>query len=219
MKLLIVEDDFLLQEGLYKGLTDSGYICAVAESVKSACHSLMSTEFDLLIVDLGLPDGNGFDVIQFCKQHHLEVAILILTARDAISDRVQGLDSGADDYLIKPFSLEELLARLRAILRRNQGVIQNIVHQGPFILDLKSNEIFLNQTLLALTQKEYLILSKLILKANQKISRAQLQSRLYDFNTDPNSNVLEVYIHSLRKKIGKNRIRTNHGFGYQLVIE
>lgn len=219
MKVLIIEDDLLLQQGLYKGLISEGYICEVAHSVATAKSHLTSSNFDLMIVDLGLPDGLGFDIIRFCKINKIEPAILILTARDTVNDRVEGLDCGADDYLIKPFALEELLARLRAILRRNQGIAENIITRSFFTLNLKTNEILLKDCLLPLTQKEYLVLSKLILKSGQKVSRAQLQNGLYDWDSDPSSNVLEVYIHSLRKKIGKDLIRTNRGFGYQLVIE
>lgn len=219
MKLLIVEDDTLLQQGLYKGLTSEGYICEVANSIATAQAQLNTFHFDLMIVDLGLPDGFGVDIIRFCKIKKIETAILILTARDTINDRVEGLDCGADDYLIKPFALEELLARLRAILRRNQGLTENIIQKPPFTLNLKTNEILLEDHLLPLTQKEYLVLSKLILKSGQKVSREQLQNGLYDWDSDPSSNVLEVYIHSLRKKMGKDLIRTNRGFGYQLVID
>lgn len=219
MKLLIVEDDTLLQQGLYKGLTSEGYICEVANSIATAQSQLLASHFDLMIVDLGLPDGFGVDIIRFCKIKKFEIAILILTARDTINDRVEGLDCGADDYLIKPFALEELLARLRAILRRNQGLTENIIQKPPFTLNLKTNEILLEDHLLPLTQKEYLVLSKLILKSGQKVSREQLQNGLYDWDSDPSSNVLEVYIHSLRKKMGKDLIRTNRGFGYQLVID
>lgn len=219
MKLLIIEDDLLLQQGLYDSLTSEGYICEIAHSVKQARNHLLAATFDLMIVDLGLPDGSGFELIQFCKTQKITTAILILTARDTIEDRVQGLDCGADDYLIKPFALTELLARLRAILRRNQGLDENIIERSPFKLNLKTNEIFFHQKLLSLTQKEFLVLSKLILKAGQKVNRHQLQNSLYDWHSDPSSNVLEVYIHSLRKKIGKDLIRTNRGFGYQLVIE
>lgn len=219
MKILIVEDDSLLQKGIYTALTSAGYPCEVAANGKQARDQVDFAQFSLIILDLGLPDCDGMQLLEQWRRAKLATPILILTARDTIEDRVDGLDSGADDYLVKPFALDELLARIRALIRRNQGVSDNLISQGPIVLDLKKQEVTLNHKAVVLTPKEFALLARLMLKAGEKVHRELLQNDLYDWQNDPNSNVLEVYIHSLRQKLGKNYIQTIRGYGYRFSLD
>lgn len=216
MKILIVEDDSLLQKGLYDAITSNGYVCEVASNGKQAEELVGFAQFSLIVLDLGLPDCDGLTLLSRWRKKNIDIPVLILTARDTIEDRVEGLDLGADDYLIKPFALTELLARIRALIRRNQGTSDNVVNYGPISMDIKLQKVTLNNQEVVLTPKEFILLSRLMLKAGEKVHRSLLQNDLYDWQSDPNSNVLEVYIHALRNKIGKDLIKTVRGYGYQL---
>ena len=216
MKILIVEDDSLLQKGLYDGITSNGYVCELASTGKQAEQYIQFGQFSLIILDLGLPDCDGLELLTRWRKKQIDTPVLILTARDTVEDRVEGLDLGADDYLIKPFALTELLARVRALIRRNQGTSDNLISYGPITIDIKQKKVTVNNQEIVLTPKEFIVLSRLMLKAGEKVHRDLLQNDLYDWQSDPNSNVLEVYIHGLRNKLGKNFIRTVRGYGYQL---
>ncbi|QYN44023.1 two-component system response regulator PmrA [Gilliamella sp. ESL0441] len=216
MKILIVEDDSLLQKGLFDGITSNGYVCELASNGKQAEEHLQFGQFSLIILDLGLPDCDGLDLLTRWRKNQIDTPVLILTARDTIEDKVEGLDLGADDYLIKPFALTELLARIRALIRRNQGTADNHISYGAITIDIKQKNVMLNQQEVILTPKEFIVLSRLMLKAGEKVHRDLLQHDLYDWQSDPSSNVLEVYIHGLRNKLGKNFIKTVRGYGYQL---
>ena len=216
MKILIVEDDSLLQKGLFDGITSNGYVCELASNGKQAEEHLQFGQFSLIILDLGLPDCDGLDLLTRWRKNQIDTPVLILTARDTIEDKVEGLDLGADDYLIKPFALTELLARIRALIRRNQGTADNHISYGAITIDIKQKNVMLNQQEVILTPKEFIVLSRLMLKAGEKVHRDLLQNDLYDWQSDPSSNVLEVYIHGLRNKLGKNYIKTVRGYGYQL---
>lgn len=216
MKILIVEDDSLLQKGLFDGITSNGYVCELASNGKQAEEHLQFGQFSLIILDLGLPDCDGLDLLTRWRKNQIDTPVLILTARDTIEDKVEGLDLGADDYLIKPFALTELLARIRALIRRNQGTADNHISYGAVTIDIKQKNVMLNQQEVILTPKEFIVLSRLMLKAGEKVHRDLLQNDLYDWQSDPSSNVLEVYIHGLRNKLGKNFIKTVRGYGYQL---
>lgn len=219
MKILIVEDDSLLQKGLYDGITSNGYVCELASTGKQAEQYIQFGQFSLIILDLGLPDCDGLELLTRWRKKQIDAPILILTARDTVEDRVEGLDLGADDYLIKPFALTELLARVRALIRRNQGTADNLISYGPITIDIKQQKVTVNNQEIVLTPKEFIVLSRLMLKAGEKVHRNLLQNDLYDWQSDPSSNVLEVYIHGLRNKLGKNCIRTVRGYGYQLNID
>jgi two-component system, OmpR family, response regulator BasR len=216
MKILIVEDDSLLQKGLYDGITSSGYVCEIASNGKQAEDYIQFGQFSLIILDLGLPDCDGLDLLIRWRKNNISTPVLILTARDTIEDRVEGLDNGADDYLIKPFVLTELLARVRALIRRDQGTANNIISYGSISIDIKQQKVTVNNQEVVLTPKEFIVLSRLMLKAGEKVHRDLLQNDLYDWQSDPSSNVLEVYIHGLRNKLGKSLIHTVRGYGYQL---
>ncbi|MCT6868186.1 MAG: two-component system response regulator PmrA [Gilliamella apicola] len=219
MKILIVEDDSLLQKGLYDGITSNGYVCELASTGKQAEQYIQFGQFSLIILDLGLPDCDGLELLTRWRKKQIDAPILILTARDTVEDRVEGLDLGADDYLIKPFALTELLARVRALIRRNQGTADNLISYGSITIDIKQQKVTVNNQEIVLTPKEFIVLSRLMLKAGEKVHRDLLQNDLYDWQSDPSSNVLEVYIHGLRNKLGKNCIRTVRGYGYQLSID
>ncbi|MCX8649190.1 two-component system response regulator PmrA [Gilliamella sp. B2776] len=216
MKILIVEDDSLLQKGLYDGITSNNYVCEIASTGKQAEQFIQFGQFSLIILDLGLPDCDGLELLTRWRKKQIDTPVLILTARDTIEDRVEGLDLGADDYLIKPFALTELLARVRALIRRNQGTADNLISYSSITIDIKQQKVTLNNEEIILTPKEFIVLSRLMLKAGEKVHRDLLQNDLYDWQSDPSSNVLEVYIHGLRNKLGKNFIRTVRGYGYQL---
>lgn len=217
MKILIIEDDPLLSQGLVLALEGEGYVCDTATSVREAEANLVSGLYSLLILDLGLPDEDGLHFLLRLRRHKNRQPVLILTARDTIPDRIAGLDAGGDDYLIKPFSLDELLARIRALIRRHLNQGDNKVEVGSLILDMAHRQIHLAGHLLELTPKEFALLSRLMLKAGQPVHREVLYSDIYNWETEPSTNTLEVHIHNLREKIGKSAIRTLRGFGYTLV--
>ncbi|CQQ78027.1 DNA-binding transcriptional regulator BasR [Yersinia enterocolitica] len=216
MKLLIVEDDELLQRGIAMALTSGGYACDCAGTAAQAHSLLLSSQYSMVILDLGLPDQDGAVLLRQWRRQHITLPVLILTARDALEDRVDGLDAGADDYLIKPFALAELLARVRALIRRYQGQSDNLIQQDDLSLNLSTQQVCLQGQALEVTPKEFAILSRLIMRAGQTVNRELLQQDLYTWNDDLGSNTLEVHIHNLRRKLGKDRIRTIRGIGYRL---
>ncbi|WP_380183473.1 two-component system response regulator PmrA [Kalamiella sp. sgz302252] len=217
MKILIVEDDALLLQGLVMALEGEGYVCDGVATSRAAEGALASSLYSLLILDLGLPDEDGLRLLLRLRRQKKMYPVLILTARDTVGDRITGLDAGADDYLIKPFALDELLARIRALIRRdvNQGNSQ--LTFGQLALDMTHRQIHLAGRLLDLTPKEYAILSRLMLKAGQPVHREILYNDIYNWETEPSTNTLEVHIHNLRDKIGRAAIRTVRGFGYALI--
>lgn len=219
MKLLVVEDDALLMAGLQQALAGQGYACDGAVLARDADGLLRSGLYSAVLLDLGLPDRDGLSLLREWRQAQLSVPVLILTARDALEDRVAGLDAGADDYLIKPFELAELLARVRALIRRQQGCSDNLIEVGNLALDLAARSITIDGKLLTLTPSEFAVLSRLMLKAGKPVSRETLQQDLYSWKDDLSSNTLDVFIHHLRSKLGKNRIQTLRGLGYMLSVE
>ncbi|CNI89896.1 two-component system response regulator PmrA [Yersinia mollaretii] len=219
MKLLIVEDDELLQRGISMALTNEGYACDCTGTAAEAQSLLQSSQYSMVILDLGLPDQDGAVLLRQWRRQHVTLPVLILTARDALEDRVDGLDAGADDYLIKPFALAELLARVRALIRRYQGQSDNLVQQDDLSLNLSTQQVCLQDQPLEITPKEFAILSRLIMRAGQTVNRELLQQDLYTWNDDLGSNTLEVHIHNLRRKLGKDRIRTVRGIGYRLEAQ
>ncbi|ATM88465.1 two-component system response regulator PmrA [Yersinia massiliensis] len=219
MKLLIVEDDELLQRGIAMALTNEGYACDCAGTAAQAQGLLLSSQYSMIILDLGLPDQDGTLLLRQWRRQTVTLPVLILTARDALEDRVEGLDAGADDYLIKPFALAELLARVRALIRRYQGQSDNLIQQDDLSLNLSTQQVYLQDQPLEITPKEFAILSRLIMRAGQTVNRELLQQDLYTWNDDLGSNTLEVHIHNLRRKLGKDRIRTVRGIGYRLEAQ
>ncbi len=217
MKLLLIEDDELLSTGLLKAFQFHNFVADSARTFGMAKHLDLSG-YDLVILDLGLPDGDGALLLKMWRSAGVRVPILVLTARDAIEDRVNGLDLGADDYLVKPFALDELMARIRALLRRKFDQTENLIEIGSFVIDMEQHQIQFEQQWLNLTKMEFSILRRLILQSGKIVPRERLQQDLYDWNNEVGSNTLEVYIHHLRKKIGSNSIKTIRGEGYRLEI-
>lgn len=220
MKILIIEDDLLLQMGLKKALTQESYAFDVADCITQAKQYLDSDSqqnYCAILMDLGLPDGNGIHLLKQWREQGITLPVLIITARDALEDRIEGLDAGADDYLIKPFALIELQARLRAVIRRHMGQPDNHIHIDDLSLNLANKTIDHNGCRMDLTPREYAILSRLMLKHTQVVSREVLQQDLYSWQDSLGSNTLEVYVHRLRQKLGKDRIQTVRGLGYQLM--
>ncbi|ERH64365.1 MULTISPECIES: two-component system response regulator PmrA [Pantoea] len=218
MKLLIVEDDALLQSGLAQALSSEGYAVDCAGSAAESNALLRSSQYSLIVLDLGLPDRDGATLLRQWRRDGIAVPVLILTARDALEDRVDGLDAGADDYLVKPFALAELQARVRALIRRYQGHSDNLLQQGDLTLNLSSQQVLLENLPLEITPKEFALLTRLLMRVGQNVHRETLQQDLYSWNDDPGSNTLEVHIHNLRRKLGKDRIKTVRGVGYRLEL-
>lgn len=215
MKILLIEDDALLLNGLQKALEQQQYCCDIARSLNEARRYTLD-DYDLIILDLGLPDGDGLTLLKQWRQQGCSQPVLILTARDSLDDRVKGLDQGADDYLIKPFALAELQARVRALMRRRFEKAENALQSGALKLDMNLNQVWLHEQELTLTRMEYAILRRLMLHAGKTVQRERLQQDLYDWNDEIGSNTLEVYIHHLRRKLGSDSIRTIRGEGYRL---
>lgn len=218
MKLLIVEDDALLQSGLAQALSAQGYAIDCASTAAESNAMLRSGQYSLIVLDLGLPDRDGASLLRQWRRDGIAVPVLILTARDALEDRVDGLDAGADDYLVKPFALVELQARVRALIRRYQGHSDNLLQQGDLTLNLSSQQVLLEAHPLEITPKEFALLTRLLMRVGQNVHRETLQQDLYSWNDDPGSNTLEVHIHNLRRKLGKDRIKTVRGVGYRLEL-
>ena len=216
MKILVVEDDNLLRQGLQQALSHEQYSCDVARSVAEAESLVKVSEYGLILLDLGLPDGDGMTLLRRWRQRGMTQPVLILTARDALDDRVAGLDKGADDYMVKPFALAELLARVRALLRRDKGLSSNQLICGDLCLDLEEKSVTQRGEAVVLTRREFALLRRLMMQVGKVVSRERLQEDIYDWQDDIGSNALEVHIHHLRRKLGADMIRTVRGEGYRL---
>ncbi|MDD5580413.1 MAG: response regulator [Methylobacter sp.] len=214
MRLLLVEDDEILGDGLVAGLKMEGYAVDWLVNGKLADEALKINSYELIVLDLNLPDMEGMDILRALRSRKDETPVLVLTAKDTIPDRVAGLDSGADDFVIKPFDLNEVCARLRALARRHEGrSAPNIEHKG-IILDPASHQVTYNNEKVDLSQKEFEILSFLMSNIGRVISRARLEESLYSWSSEIESNTVEVHIHYLRKKLDSSIIRTVRGVGY-----
>jgi two-component system OmpR family response regulator len=217
MRLLVVEDDVSLAEGLVTTLTQAGYQVDCAGSVAEATLRLERQEFSLVILDLGLPDGDGIDILRALRRRKQVTPVLILSARDAVGERIRGLDHGADDYLTKPFALTELEARVRALIRRSHGVIGSEVTCGRLTLDPQGRVASVDGRIVDLSAREYGVLECLILRQGKVVSKEQMVQHLCDWDQDIGENAIEVYVHRLRKKVeGTVNIRTVRGLGYLL---
>jgi two-component system response regulator QseB len=216
MRILLVEDDELLGDGLRTGLIQYGYACDWLKDGQSADQALKTESFDLVVLDLGLPKLSGITVLQNLRARGLSMPVLILTARESVEDRVKGLDSGADDYLTKPFDLDELCARLRALQRRFSSRADPLLSHENISLDPASHTVSLNNEPINVSRREFALLHKLLENAGRVLSREHLTQSLYGWGEDVDSNALEVHIHNLRKKFGQNFIRTIRGIGYMI---
>lgn len=217
MRILLVEDDDLLGDGICTGLTEHNYAVDWVKDGTAASHALKYEHFDIVILDLGLPKKSGIEVLKDFRQEKGKTPIIILTANDTIEDRVEGLDAGADDYLTKPFELQELCARIRACQRRVSSSVKSIIEFGSMKLDTASHKVFIDELETAFSRREFSLMHKLAEMPNKVVSRDILAQSMYGWGDDVDSNTIEVHIHNLRKKIGNNlAIRTIRGVGYIL---
>ncbi|MCP8686698.1 response regulator [Marinobacterium sedimentorum] len=215
MDLLLIEDDELLGRGIAQALGQSYRVQWIRDG-RRGLSALLDLKPDLVVLDLTLPELDGLEVLREARRQQVEVPILILTARDALDDRIAGLDAGADDYLLKPFSLDELEARLRALFRRAQGRAEECVRYHDLEVDTRKRQLRLNGEPLTLGRREYALLLRLLDAQGQVLTRRKLEEHLYGLDDELESNALEVHVHNLRKKIGKDLIRTVRGVGYMM---
>jgi len=216
MRLLLVEDDAMIGESVRKGLQQDGFAVDWVQDGRAAEIALETDAYDTLLLDLGLPRKAGLDVLAALRRRGNSIPVLILTARDAVADRVKGLDAGADDYLVKPFDLEELAARVRALLRRKSGRADPVVQVGNLVLNPATHEAALDGKPIMLSAREFGLIHALAERPGVVLSRAQLEEKLYGWGHEVESNTVEVYVHSLRRKLGANLIRNVRGVGYMV---
>lgn len=219
MRILLVEDDVMLGEAVCTGLKQERYTVDWVQDGDSADLALKTEHFDLVILDIGLPKRTGIEVLRDIRKAGNTVPVLILTARVTIQDRVAGLDAGADDYLAKPFDIDELSARLRALLRRSGGRASPLIEHGDITLDPSSHQVTQAGEAVELSAREFAILQVLLEYAGKVMSKSRLEEELYGWSSDIESNTVEVYIHHLRKKLGNDLIRTVRGVGYMINKE
>ena len=216
MRLLLVEDDPMIGAGVQSGLRQEGHTVDWVRDGKAAELALASGVHEMLLLDLGLPHKSGLELLSGLRRQGLDLPVLVITERDSVADRVKGLDAGADDYLVKPFDLDELSARIRALMRRRAGRASPRIEHGPLTLDPATHQVTLNGDPLALSAREFALLHALLEQPGVPLSRAQLEERLYGWNEEVESNTVEVYIHALRRKLGAEWIRNVRGVGYRI---
>ena len=219
MRLLVVEDDALLGQGIEAGLKQAGFTVDRAVDGRAAALALDVVDYELLVLDLGLPRMGGLDLLNSLRSKGRDIPVLILTARDTVQDRVGGLDAGADDYLVKPFDLAELVARIRALLRRAHGRSSAIIRHANLQVDPASLQVLQDGQAIQLSARECAILVDLLEHRGTALSRARLEESLYGWNEEVESNAIEVHIHNLRKKLGDQLIKTIRGVGYLIRKE
>jgi two-component system, OmpR family, response regulator len=213
MRILVVEDEPRLLRSLAKALREEGYAVDTAESGDDGLYKAEGWDYDAIVLDIMLPGLDGWQVLERLRKEKT-TPVLMLTARDAAPDRVRGLDTGADDYLVKPFDLTELLARVRALIRRSAGLARPQITLGDVIMDTRARTVRRETELLALTAREYAILEYLALHRGEVVSRTTLYDHLFDENDDTMSNLLDVHVFNIRKKLGRDLIVTRRGQGY-----
>ena len=218
MRVLIVEDDAGIATGLAATLRASGYAVDVTATLALASAAVRVEPFDLVLLDLSLPDGDGLDWLRQVRRSGSLMPVLIMTARDALPDRVAGLDEGADDYVVKPFEPEELLARMRVALRRSEGRASPVLRHGDLVVDPAAHTVVRNGEPVALRAKEFALLLALLRGSGQVLSRQRLEQALYGFDEVLDSNALEVHMHHLRRKLGDGLVKTVRGVGYFVPV-
>tara|TARA_R110002153_G_scaffold274352_1_gene449036 strand:+ start:9249 stop:9905 length:657 start_codon:yes stop_codon:yes gene_type:complete len=216
MRLLLVEDDNLLGEAIRQALHDAAYAIDWVQDGSTALSTMKTQDYALVLLDLGLPQKDGIEVLSELRKAKNAVPIIIITARDAVEDRIKGLDYGADDYLVKPFLINELQARIRAVVRRNQGVADPILSNENLELNPVTREVKINNQTHLLSAREYAVLHALMLRPGTILSRDELEDRIYGWNEEVASNAIEFIIHGLRKKMGKEAIKNVRGLGWMV---
>ncbi|AYA02448.1 DNA-binding response regulator [Acinetobacter sp. WCHAc010034] len=214
MRVLLVEDDALLAKATARGLDQAGFVVDIAGTAEHAYHFLGSYHYHFILLDLGLPDRNGIEILKSLRRKRNKAGIIILTAQDQIEDRIAGLEAGADDFVVKPYDLHEVVARIHAVLRRISGEVSDLILIGNISINKASKRVLLDQVEVELTHKEFHLLELLTLNRGRVISRENIENSFYTYDADISSNVVQVYIHNLRRKLGKNIVRTVQGFGY-----
>ncbi len=216
MRLLLVEDDELLGDAVKTGLTQFGYIVDWLKDGEAARSAIRCESFELIILDLSLPKLSGLSLLQSIRNENNTTPVIILTARESVEDRIKGLDHGADDYITKPFDLNELSARIRALIRRSQGRAESILKYRNITLDQAAHSVLVDDVPVNVPRREFSLLQKLLENPGHVLSRDQLMQSIYGWEEDVDSNALEVHIHNLRKKLNANFIRTIRGVGYMV---
>jgi two-component system response regulator QseB len=219
VRLLLVEDDPMVGESIRDGLGQAGYAVDWVRDGRGAEAAIGIEPYAAVLLDLGLPHKDGLEVLRTVRAQRNDVPILVITARDAVGDRIKGLDAGADDYLVKPFDLDELAARVRALVRRAEGRAQPLIRHGPITLDPATRQVTLRGEPVALSGREFALLQALMQRPGVVLSRAQLEERLYGWDEEVGSNAVEVHIHNLRRKLGADAIRNVRGVGYTVPAE
>lgn len=219
MRVLVVEDDLILGDGVQAGLLQAGFGVDWAKTCGEGDLALATGHYEALVLDLGLPDASGLTLLQSVRASKNPLPVLILTARDTLADKVRGLNAGADDYLVKPFELDELTARLRALLRRSHQRTSHVIARHGLELDLSARVVRLNGESVDLPAREFTLLENLLENQGRVLTRAQLEQNLYGWNSEVESNAIEVHVHHLRKKLGSDLIKTIRGVGYMIPKE
>ena len=216
MRLLLVEDDPMIGASVQSGLRLDGYTVDWVRDGAAADLAVANGVYELILLDLGLPRKSGLDLLAGLRKKGHAMPVLVITARDSVADRVKGLDAGADDYLVKPFDLDELSARIRALLRRQAGRASPVIEHGALTLNPATHEVMLNGAPVNLSAREFALLHALLEQPGVPLSRAKLEERLYGWDEEVESNTVEVYIHTLRRKLGAEWIRNVRGVGYRV---
>ncbi|MBC8118301.1 MAG: response regulator [Burkholderiaceae bacterium] len=216
MRVLVVEDDLMIGEAVVAGLAGDGYAVDWVRDGRAAELSVETHSYSIVLLDLGLPARDGITTLKSLRARKVDVPVLIITARDTVADRIAGLDAGADDYLVKPFDLHELSARVRALLRRASGRAEPLLQHGALTLNPATHEVLLDAHPVEVSAREFALLLALAERAGSVVSRAQLEEKLYGWNETVGSNAIEVHVHNLRRKLGESMIRNVRGLGYKL---
>lgn len=214
MRILLVEDDVMIAESVVAALRQEGYVVDWVRDGKLADISLSSEHFELVLLDLGLPGADGIEVLRQLRRRRKNLPVIIVTARDAVEDRIKGLDAGADDYIVKPFNIDELAARIRSALRRSTGYPEPEVEILGVRMQPATRQIIRNGQPVLLSAREYAIVEALMLRPGAVLSRAQLEERLYGWGDEIGSNAVEVHVHGIRRKLGDDFIQNIRGVGY-----
>ena len=219
MRVLLVEDDCMIGEAVQQALKDASYAVDWVRDGATASATLDSQDYSMVLLDLGLPKKDGMEVLRSIRTRNNTVPVLVITARDTLDDRIRGLDSGADDYLLKPFELRELLARMRAVIRRKGGNSGPTLSNGVLTLDPATHEASLNSVTRRLSGREFSLLQALLIRPGAILSRGELEDRIYGWGEEVESNAIEFLIHSLRKKLGSDAIKNVRGVGWMVSKE
>ncbi len=217
MKILLLEDEADLADAMATRLRIDGAAVDIASTIAAADTALAATKYDAAIFDLSLPDGDAMSLLRRLRVRRDTLPILVTTARDQITDRIAGLEAGADDYIVKPFDLDELVARVHAVMRRSEGNAHQVLHIGRYEINRSEHWLRVNQTMVEFTAKEWAVIDKLVARPDSIVTRDSLEATLYSFDNEINSNTVEVYISRIRKKIGKDSIATVRGLGYRFT--